>query len=313
MESSSETLSKSRETKQKQKKQHQKEYQLLGLALLIQTGLSFGGSVLIRSLSSIMIEDMYPFLMVLCMLSANLLPFFLFSKLLSLSYQGMFTKKGSISLILVSTVICFLLNYSGSIFAQLINWLIACWGFQFAPSGSMQEYGVAGTVTMTLYTLLIAPVTEELLCRGLLLQTLKKSGYLFAIITSSFLFAMLHGNIEQGIPSFLVGILLSYLALRTSSLLPGMMVHILNNTLVFFLNLLIPVISYTTVHYIILVIATFGLLLLIPILIVERRRMRSLSYYKSPKGSCLWLFTSFSILLNILFYTAVLLSSLQKL
>lgn len=79
-------------------------------------------------------------------------------------------------------------------------------------------------------SLAIAPITEEVLFRGIILKgminnySVKKS-----IIFSSLLFAIVHGSIEQGIYAFIGGILFSIIYLYTKSLKYTIIAHFINN------------------------------------------------------------------------------------
>ena len=75
----------------------------------------------------------------------------------------------------------------------------------------------------------IAPIMEELLFRGLILQTLKRYGNVFAILVTSLLFALLHGNLPQSVPVFALSMMICYVVLTSGSILPGIAIHFLNN------------------------------------------------------------------------------------
>ncbi len=79
---------------------------------------------------------------------------------------------------------------------------------------------------------LTGPVLEEVLFRGMILDGLLhryRPGK--AIFWSAFLFGLFHLNPWQFIPGFLVGLLLGYIYLRTRSLIPVILVHMVNNSL----------------------------------------------------------------------------------
>ena len=77
-----------------------------------------------------------------------------------------------------------------------------------------------------------APVFEEWLCRGLILRgLLKKTSPAVAILISALVFALIHGNIWQGVSAFCLGALFGYVYYRTGSLKLTMIMHCANNTL----------------------------------------------------------------------------------
>jgi len=80
----------------------------------------------------------------------------------------------------------------------------------------------------------VAPFTEELLFRGLLLQGfLSRYSPTKSIIWTAFLFALLHLNPYQFFPTLAVGLFLGWLFYRTRSLWPCILVHALGNSLIF--------------------------------------------------------------------------------
>ncbi len=78
---------------------------------------------------------------------------------------------------------------------------------------------------------LLGPVCEEVTFRGVL------QGYLqqrlrpwMAVFISAFLFGLIHGNPAQIPFAFALGLLLGWLFLRSGSLWPGLLAHVINNT-----------------------------------------------------------------------------------
>jgi sodium transport system permease protein len=76
-------------------------------------------------------------------------------------------------------------------------------------------------------------ICEELAFRGFILSGMRHTGHRWlAIAVSSLFFAITHTVLQQQIAAFFVGLLIGYLALRTSSLLPGMLFHMTHNALI---------------------------------------------------------------------------------
>lgn len=81
-----------------------------------------------------------------------------------------------------------------------------------------------------LMTVVLAPVMEETLFRGLIQGSIsERDGAAKAILISSLLFGILHGVPQQVINAFLIGIILGYIYFRTRSLLTVIILHALNN------------------------------------------------------------------------------------
>lgn len=85
---------------------------------------------------------------------------------------------------------------------------------------------------------IIQPVAEELLFRGAVLGALLSWRPLqgkpwWAVLLSAVLFALIHLNPGQMPTAFLFGLILGWLTYRTGSLLPGIVMHVFNNSVVF--------------------------------------------------------------------------------
>lgn len=89
-----------------------------------------------------------------------------------------------------------------------------------------------------LYTVLAAPVVEELLFRGVVLGYLRRGfSDRTSVLVSALLFAIIHFNWIQGGYAFLLGILLGHLCLRTKSLWMSIFLHMFINLGSFFVFL----------------------------------------------------------------------------
>lgn len=88
--------------------------------------------------------------------------------------------------------------------------------------------GSPDTYSMFLYTCLAAPVVEEILFRGLVMRGLERYGKWFAIVASSVLFGLFHGNPAQSPYAFAVGLVMGYVAMEYN-LLWAMVMHMINN------------------------------------------------------------------------------------
>jgi len=79
---------------------------------------------------------------------------------------------------------------------------------------------------------IVGPVSEELICRGVLLRGFLENYRVWtAILLSSLLFAVIHLNTWQGVSGFFIGCLFAWFVARTGSLLPAIMGHVTCNGL----------------------------------------------------------------------------------
>lgn len=89
---------------------------------------------------------------------------------------------------------------------------------------------------------LLVPFVEETVFRGAILKSLlgSFSRPWVAILISAAVFAVIHLNPAQMPHAFLIGLLLGWMYYRTGSILPGVAVHWVNNTVVYVLCTLFP-------------------------------------------------------------------------
>ena len=90
----------------------------------------------------------------------------------------------------------------------------------------------------------LAPLAEEIVFRGAILRTLldmmSKKNHWVAIMISAAIFGAVHGNAAQFVNALLMGLLLGWMYYRTKSLVPGILLHWVNNTVAYILTNLVP-------------------------------------------------------------------------
>ena len=109
----------------------------------------------------------------------------------------------------------------------VIEWLLNQIGLS-AMASLESALGSSNTISMFLYIAIFAPILEEIFFRGLILRNLLPYGKKFAIVGSSFLFGILHGNLLQSPYAFLVGLVLGYTAVEFG-LVWSILLHMFNN------------------------------------------------------------------------------------
>ncbi|CAM2921250.1 type II CAAX endopeptidase family protein [Hathewaya histolytica] len=85
-------------------------------------------------------------------------------------------------------------------------------------------------ISLVLGAAIVAPIFEEILLRGIILEGLivRNKPYV-AITISSLLFALMHGNLVQIPNAFFIGFVIGIIYYRTRSLLPCIFAHFVNN------------------------------------------------------------------------------------
>lgn len=113
--------------------------------------------------------------------------------------------------------------------------------------------GIAGVLNACIF----APIGEEICFRGIILGGLLKTRCRpwIAILVSAIIFASFHGFGANFVTAMLFGILVGWLYWRTGSIIPGIIIHITNNSLT-----AIDISNQTNTFY--LIILVVGLVLL---------------------------------------------------
>lgn len=121
-------------------------------------------------------------------------------------------------------------------------WLVSMYSYaivgdvlaQYGKSGYVDTSDIGttplGFSVFLIYQCIIAPVTEELLMRGMLLRVFSRANQRFAVFATAMFFGLIHGNAAQFILGFLMGIFLAHITLRHGSVIPAVITHIFVNS-----------------------------------------------------------------------------------
>lgn len=116
--------------------------------------------------------------------------------------------------------------FGGGLLGRAIMAIIGHWaGVPGLDSPVSLALDGASILTVFVFCVLVAPVGEELLMRGLLFRCLAPFGERAYILLSAALFAAFHANFYQIPGAFLAGLLLAWLYCRTGRLRWGMLLH----------------------------------------------------------------------------------------
>ncbi|HES59621.1 MAG TPA: CPBP family intramembrane metalloprotease, partial [Caldithrix sp.] len=137
----------------------------------------------------------------------------------------------SILIALTLTILSDELDRIINIFYPLPNWF----NEQMEPLKAANSFEL---ILIILGAVFVAAIAEEGLFRGFLQYSLEKHGDVTrAVILSSLSWTMIHMNLYWAIQLFLMGIVIGYMAWRTNSIIPAVIIHGVNNLVgVIFLN-----------------------------------------------------------------------------
>lgn len=147
-------------------------------------------------------------------------------------------------------------------------------------------------------------IAEELLFRGAFQGLMRPCGSAAAIFAPALLFGVLHLDLAQGLTAFACGVFLGWLAERSGSILPGMLLHLVNNALAFltiYLRYYAPAeLSFGVELFILLFFPAFGAWMICN----ARRQGFSFSAGLRPGVDVLTVFTSPVYCATVLFLVA---------
>lgn len=86
----------------------------------------------------------------------------------------------------------------------------------------------------------LTPFVEEFIFRGVIYGSLRKFGMGFAVVTSSLIFGLAHGSIEQMAYAFAFSVALALVFEKTGNLKTSIIFHFINNTINYVLFVFIP-------------------------------------------------------------------------
>lgn len=112
----------------------------------------------------------------------------------------------------------------------------------FLPDWLDQTFNILQAGWLGIFCIaVLGPILEELLFRGAITKVLlRKYSPVKAILISGLIFGIFHINPAQVVSACLIGFFLAWLYYKTQSLIPCILIHILNNSLAVYLSLKHP-------------------------------------------------------------------------
>ena len=100
------------------------------------------------------------------------------------------------------------------------------------PEAPQTMVATPTSLALNLFTMAVLPaLLEEMIYRGYILRSLRPYGNLFAVLISSLLFSLMHGNLRQIPFAFIVGLVLGALYVCTNNIWLPIAVHFANNAI----------------------------------------------------------------------------------
>ena len=212
------------------------QFNLIGLGFLIMAVLGtlayYGKDFLWEQYADVVNIFAYGFMdnlfLIADKLIHSLVPFVLLSFLLKTKNRHIWSKPqikflNQVALIFLGIAVYLILSAGTS---GLISFVTSKnVGVASIPS-SLQSNFLEVQWTYLFYFVVVCPLVEEYIYRGVVLQCLRRYGNFFAVIASSFLFALSYGRLQTALPGFFLGTFLAVVALYYQSIRPVVWIRI---------------------------------------------------------------------------------------
>ncbi len=142
-------------------------------------------------------------------------------------YNFSFKKRYWAVVVLLSFGMLFGLGELNNMFIEFLS----KFGYQ-EPQSSLPTLSVWSVLLCTLIIAVLPPILEEYLFRGLVMQSISCFSKIAAIFLTAILFSIYHMSPAKTLYQFVVGIIFSFVCLKSGSLVPTVIIHFLNNFLI---------------------------------------------------------------------------------
>lgn len=173
--------------------------------------------------------------------------------------------------------------FVGMIISTLISELISLAEVKSTmPDIIENATSITEIIITAICVVLVGPIAEEIIFRGFFLRLLSRHNAWFAVIVTSFMFAVYHCNIDQGINSFILGIFLGITAIKTGSIIIPTLLHIANN----FLSYSFSFLPFDNTVFLIFVLTYFSALFVLGLVgvIIYRKQFSLKAFPKEFSG-----------------------------
>ena len=165
---------------------------------------------------------------------------FVFSLVQKTSVKNTFKFYGFQKISPMSVIISIAMGIVVYILTVFISYFFNCFlsliGYHFSESPLPETYPVWLLIVNIVLTAVLPAICEEITHRGMLIKGLSGMGIKKALIISSILFGLLHGNIEQFFYTTMIGFFLGHIAITSESIYPAIIIHFMNNFISVFMG-----------------------------------------------------------------------------
>lgn len=155
----------------------------------------------------------------------------------------------------------------GTLFTDISNNFLGLFQIKLLKSDILIPDGFFPLLLFLMNYVVIVPVLEELLFRGIILHIFRRFGDLFALIISALFYTMAEETYTSFISTFLFGIVIGYFVLHSRSIFTGILMHIFQNIIVVILSIFtstlesgVAMITQITLFLIMIIVSIFAVI-----------------------------------------------------
>lgn len=172
--------------------------------------------------------------------------------------------------------VCLASNFITDLFVSYMD----SFGFELTSPEFEMPTDVFSRCIYAVAVAVVPAFVEEFAFRGAVMQPLRKYGDGFAIVASSVVFAILHGNLIQAPFALIAGIGMGYAVCLTNSIWTGVIIHFLNNFYSVIMSFMVADITdeeMLSKVYLLITVSLYAISILGSVVFVILRRNRKLA------------------------------------
>lgn len=173
----------------------------------------------------------------------------------------------------------------GNVITSYLDMIVQMiFGFELKlPEMPETPRNAGGILLFFLSTAVVPALIEEMALRGIIMQTLRRYGDMYAIICSALIFGLLHCNLMQIPFAFIAGIVIGYAVLVTESVWTGVIIHFLNNAFTVTINIVNDFYGLESKAYAVCNTAFYGFIIIGFVLtFIYLKKINKRKLFKSP-------------------------------
>ena len=138
-------------------------------------------------------------------------------------------KPENVPLMMFSIPFGFLICLIGNVATSSFVGVMETAGVELTAPDFTVPKGIFARLIYAVWVAVVPALVEEFAMRSVVMQPLRRYGDAFAIMASSLVFAVLHGNLVQAPFAFIAGAGIGYAVCLTNSVWTGVLIHFCNN------------------------------------------------------------------------------------